>query len=80
MSIASGLDAALALELGALETFHVEVISCFGPALGCVASGVFANQADGGHDVTLDIVDCFHALSVVVFRHLYCELGGSGGN
>ena len=74
MPIAGGLDTALALEFGA---FHIEIISSLGSALSDVACGVLAYQADCRHDVTLDIVDGFHSLPIVVFGHVWCVVGES---
>ena len=65
------------MELSALQAAHVKVKSLFGAVLGNRARCELADKSDCGHNVTLYIVDCFHASAVGVFGHVWCVVGES---
>ena len=69
MSIASRLYATFTLEFNALQAAHVKFKSLFGAVLGNRSRCELADKSDCGHNVTLYIVDCFHASAVGVFGH-----------
>ncbi len=78
------MDATFTLELSALQAAQVKVKSLFGAVLGNRARCELADKSDGGHNVALDIADCFHASAVVLFGHVFgrlvCLGGKMGGN
>ncbi len=69
MSIASRLDTTFTLEFNALQTAHVKFKSLFGAVLGNRSRCELADKSDCGHNITLYIVDCFHASAVGFFGH-----------
>ena len=58
----------------------MKVKSLFGAVLGNWARCELADKSDGGHNVALDIADCFHASAVVLFGHGFGRVVFLGGN